>query len=174
MNTEDTLFDGVGKNATVDHVAVQTAFGMMIAATNLFRKLGYTVHPDRKAEGTWGKAIFLVKDGSIPIQLTDSSNDSPISSSENHFGIMVDNPMLLAYSIQNWAHFGGVSATIEEVPGGKYFVSIPEVITIPIELIPNPNVCPDCHGKGTIRRGREGQGFDYDCDTCHGSGKTSN
>lgn len=174
MKTDDVPFEGVGNNACIDHVAVQTAFGMMIAATTLFRKLGYIVHPDRKAEGTWGKAIFMVKDGSIPIQLTDSSNDSPIPNSENHFGIMVDDPWGVAYEIQEWAHLGGVSATPEKVPGGKYFISIPQIITIPIELVPNPDACPTCHGKGTVRRGREGQGFDYDCDTCGGSGQKQN
>lgn len=170
MKTDDTLFEGVGTFSAVDHVAVQTAFGMLIAATTLFKKLGYSVHPTRKAEGEWGKAIFLTKVNSIPIQLTDLSNDSPIPVSENHLAIMVDYPQGASLSIQEWAHRGGVSATIEEVPGGKFFVSLPEIITIPIELVPNPKACSDCHGKGRVQRTLLEGPYPVPCETCHGNG----
>ncbi len=170
MKSDNDLFDGVGQYATVHHVAVQTTFGMMIAATTLFRKLGYTVDPDHKAEGSWGKAIFLVKDGSATIQLTDSVDCSPTIIGENHLAILVDDPFTAAMSIKEWTHFGGVLASIEEVPGGKYFVYAPGVITLPIELVPNPKACPTCHGKCTVRKGREGMGYDEKCPTCKGFG----
>lgn len=171
MKTDNDLFEGVGEYATVDHIAVQTASGMLIAATTLFRKLGYRVDPNHKAEGPWGKAIFLVKDDSIDIQLTDSIDTSSVSSGENHIAITVDDPGTVAFYIREWAHLGGVSGvSIEKVPGGKYFVSIPGIITLPIELVPNPKACPTCHGKGTVRKGREGVGYDEKCPTCKGFG----
>ncbi len=170
MNTDNDLFEWVGQNVTIDHVAVQTAFGMLIAATTLFKKLGYIVDSNHKAQGEWGKAIFLTKVNSISIQLTDSSNDSPIPASENHLAIMVDYPQGASLSIQEWAHRGGVSATIEEVPGGKFFVSLPEIITIPIELVPNPKACSDCHDKGRVQRTLFEGPYPVLCETCHGNG----
>lgn len=166
MNNEK-LFEGVGKTAKIDHVAVQTAFGMLIAATTLFKRLGYEVHPTRKAEGQWGKAIFMVKEGSISIQLTDSSAEELIRPSDNHIGIMVDDPLTVSTNIVNWVRRGGISVDEpESVAGGKYFVWIPEIVTQMIELVPAP--CPECGGTGEVVRGSEGRGFYYLCDTCHG------
>jgi len=138
MTIYDDLFDGVGNSVAVDHVAIHVAFGMLIAATTLFKKLGYTVHPTRKASGDWGKAIFMVKDGSVSIQLTDSANETVIPMNENHFGLTVDEPLTVASAIQEWARRGGVEAEFESVPGGKYFVTIPRILTMPIELVPQP------------------------------------
>ena len=137
MQSDDEVFEGVGPASSVDHVAVQTAFGMLIAATTLFKKLGFTVHPTRMAGGSWGKAIFMIKDGSLPIQLTDSSDPAPVSAGENHFGITVQAPLAVALAIKAWAQFGRVSAEWEAVPGGKYFVTIPAILTMPIELVPS-------------------------------------
>lgn len=167
----DGLFEGVGKCAHVDHVAVQTVYGRLDEATLLFVKLGYRVHPFRKARGVWGKAIFLVKDGSIPIQLTDSSAGLSIPICENHFAVVVDDPFTVSFRIRDWTRHGGVSAEAEEISGGKYFVFLPEVLTMPIELVPNPNICPVCGGKGAIRRVREGMGYDQPCNYCGGSGQ---
>jgi len=165
-----SLFDGVGKNAHVDHVAVQTAFGMMIAAKMLFIQLGYEVHPTRKAEGAWGKAIFMVKKGSIPIQLTDSNSTFPVAVEENHLAIIVDDPATVAMQIYAWAQHGGVEvAQPESVPGGKVFISVTGIITMPIELVPALfKPCPECGGKGEIVRGSEGRGYHYPCPTCKG------
>jgi len=169
MATNNDLFEGVGKSVKVDHVAVQTAFGMMIAAKRIFEKLGFAVHPTRKAEGDWGKAVFMVREGSVSIQVTDSSNETKIVAGENHVGIMVDEPNEVSLAMYAWARRGGLSAEIEEVPGGKYFVSIPEILTMPIELVPSPRiVCPECNGEGEVVIGSEGRGFHYPCNTCKG------
>jgi len=167
----DFLFAGVGNKSHVDHAAIHTAFSMLTFAVALFEKLGYTVHPTRKAEGDWGRAIFLVKKGSIPIQLTDSAKDldSEVWPGENHVAIMVDDPLEVARQIQLWALRQDLRVTYESVPGGKYFVNVFDVITMPIELVPALfKPCPECNGKGEIVRGSEGRGFHYPCPTCGG------
>jgi hypothetical protein len=171
-NMSDTdLFAGVDKNTKVDHIAIHVAFGMLIAATTLFKKLGYKVHPTRKAEGAWGKAIFMVKKGSIPIQLTDSSKDlnSEVWVGDNHVAIVVNDPLVMAKQIQLWAFRGNQEANYEDVSGGKYFVYLPTILTMPIELVPAIfKPCPECGGSGEVIRGSEGRGFHYACPTCCG------
>jgi len=171
MTTNNDLFEGVGDNSSVEHAAIQTAYGMIIPAKEIFRKLGFLVHPTRKAEGDWGKAVFMIKDGSISIQITDSTDETKIVAGENHIGIMVEDPKAVSLAMYTWVRRGGLSAEIEEVPGGKYFVSIPEILTMPIELVPCSRLeCPECRGTGEVVSGSEGRGFHYPCDTCKGKG----
>lgn len=174
MSKEDyDEFEGIGNTGIVDHVAIQTATGMIHGATMLFRKLGFKVDPERIIKGEWGIAVFLTKigQGSIDIQLTDATDTSSVSTGENHVAIMVDDPKTVSQSIQKWGVRIGQPVTIEEVPGDKYFVTMAGLITTAIELVPNPLACSKCRGKGSTREGLfEGQGQDVKCDVCKGYG----
>ena len=130
------LFSGVGSNLGVEHVAIQTAFGQLVRAKILFWKLGYAVSSTRKARGVWGKSILMVKEGSASIQLTDSLDSTPVPLNGNHVAIRVEDPKSVALEIQKWSRAEGLLAGIEEIPKGKYFVVIPGILSIPIELVP--------------------------------------
>lgn len=170
MKTNSDLFEGVGNNSHVEQVAVQTAFGMMIPAKTIFEKLGYSVHPTRKAEKDWGKAVLMVKEGSVSIQLTDFSDEIEVSVGGNCIGIMVDDPKAASLAMYMFGLRGGVSVDREEVPErGVWLITIRSILTQPIALVPNPDVCTECHGKGTVLYGQEGKGYSYPCDACKGS-----
>lgn len=171
----DILFEGVGKHARVEHVAVQTAFGKLQLAAAFFERLGYEIDRIRMVQSSkWGVAVFMTKNGSIPVQLTDANNTNPVAPGENHLAIMVADPSMVSFRIQQWAEEGNMTARVERVPGGKIFVYLSEVLTMPIELVPNPNRCPDCFGEGKKHLYREGADLGLvECSTCNGSGEKS-
>lgn len=133
----DDLFAGVGKSAKVDHVAVEVAFGQLEKVAVLFEKLGYEVDPMRLAQGKWGMGMFMIKDDSITIQLIDANDTTPVAPGGNHLAIRVDDPLAAAVSIGMWLNTVVYKLPIfKHAAGGKIFVYLPSLLTMPIELVP--------------------------------------
>jgi len=108
---------------------------MLAPAVALFIKLGFPIN--RKLKGSWGTSIFMAKTGSAQIQLTDSSDPTSIPQSENHVAIIVENPWLVAQQIKKWAlGLNFTQVAIQKVSGNKCFITLPEILTIDIELVP--------------------------------------
>ena len=137
-NMNDALFDGVGLNSYVDHVCIQVAHGMLIGATTFFERLGFVENKERRIQGSWGSARFLSKDGSIPIQLTESSNLDNPRSVETHIAVAVEDPHTVVSDITDWLHRGGEGEGFEIELAGQdnIFVYIPRLLTVPIEFVP--------------------------------------
>lgn len=164
------MFPGVGVNANIDLVCIKTASLRFATAMLLLRKFGYE-QSKRIPEGYCeGVSVVMVKDGCVSIQLTDPYISLPVVSSENYIRILVDDPETVWLDIKKWTRENGVSAEMKEVPGGILIVSIPEVVNCVVGLVPNPDTCPECRGKGTVLLGCEGQVYDTTCFSCDGAG----
>lgn len=132
-----TVFDGVGVGA-VDHIAIQTVSGMITVATSFFQRLGFIEDQNQRKSGNWGSACFMIKPGSLSIQLIDSVNPMVIPASENHIAIAVEDPEKVVDTIEIWALVIGVNVTVEEFPGEKFFVvTLPQILTVFIEFVPS-------------------------------------
>lgn len=136
MYDNHSVLPGVGGQARVDHVCIQAGNGMLIGATTLFVKLGYIEDIDRRKSGDWGEARFLEKPGSIPVQLTRSSDETTIAAGENHVAIAVENPYEAAVSLVKWLNWAGVDDTAIEEYGRNYFVMVPVLLVQPLEFVP--------------------------------------
>jgi hypothetical protein len=55
---------------------------------------------------------------------------------ENHLAYAVSYPSWAAEQLTNWASAHGLEAWVTPVDGGRYFVSIPEVLPFSIEFVP--------------------------------------
>ncbi len=130
-----SVLPGVGQ-AHVDHVCIQVGPDMIIAATCLFTKLGYVENQPRRKNGEWGEARFMEKLGSIPVQLTLSTDMTVILPGENHVAIAVENPYKAAMSLVEWLNWAGIKDTVVEDYDEKYFVSIPTILVEPLEFVP--------------------------------------
>lgn len=128
-------FDGIN-NIGVDHVAIQTARGMIIGATTLFTKMGYVEDEIRRKEGNWGSSRFMIMGGSIPVQLTDSSDETLVPLGENHVAICVYDPQAAAKELVAWLHWAGMGESVMEKYDDKYFVMIPQLLRQSLEFVP--------------------------------------
>lgn len=131
------IFEGVG-DSRVDHVAIQVVHGKMGVASAILIGLGFIEDHARHQVGDWGEAYFFGRPGSITIQLTDSNDSRDIPPSESHVAIVVDDPLLVANSLEKWAETEPRNLWVErEYSGKNVFMTIPRVFTISFELVPH-------------------------------------
>lgn len=130
-------FEGLG-DVRVNHVCVEVAVGMMIAATTILKKFGYKEDPSRRIAGDLFSARFMVRPGSIDIQLTEPAEENSEMAIESHLALEVENPKLVVDAIERLLSRTATDQglEIEAVGGGKYFVTMPRFFMIPIELVP--------------------------------------
>jgi len=162
------LFPGVGIDANVDHVCVETAFNKFNTVILFFRKLGYEIG-ERNKKLDCKQSATMVKEGCVSIQLRESIPSLRVLSFENHIGILVDDPKRVWQGIMKWADKNGISVEMAELQKGKMYISIPEVVGCVFELV-STDVCPECGGLGKVIRGCDGQSYYEFCLTCNGHG----
>lgn len=139
FNLDELIFLGVGNKSGVDHVAVEVTYGMLIAATTLFQKLGFKEDKARRVETDSGRSRFMTREGSITIKLTEPIAAPPARRPTNtHVAIRVDFPITVANMIERWGYRGAQEVRLEQVGNGKILVTIYSILTVPIELVPSP------------------------------------
>lgn len=161
------MFPGVGIYANVDHVCLETTFLKFQAAILFLRKFGYELGMEQ-VEETSGVSVLMVKEGCVSIQVRESPKLLRFLPNENHIGFLVDDPEKVWQAIKKWAAENGLSTALEMDIRGVLCVSIPEVFNQAIELVANPNACPECHASGVVILGCEGQSYETTCLLCDG------
>lgn len=162
------MFPGVGIYANVDHVCLETTFLKFQTAILFLRKFGYELGTRTQEESCGLLSATMVKEGCVSIQLRESTKLLQVLSNENNIGVLVDDPERVWRSIFRWTHENRLSMEMEKGSKGVIFVSIPEIVNLVIELVPNPNSCPECHASGTVILGCEGQPYETTCFLCDG------
>lgn len=121
-----------------DHIAIQVATNRLATAVNLFIKFGYVEDIERRIVGDWGEARFVVKQGSIPIQLTlpKEQQNWPFTQSECHIALQVDDPRKVSAGVSLWAQEAGISTNIDTLGDQRIVLTLPNLLMVSIELVP--------------------------------------
>jgi len=139
-----SISDQVGLTL-VDHYTMSVQPGKLGVAVAFFTRLlgHWHENKERQVVSFWGKACFVELDSPIGkqcIQLTEPDNNRthiPMDS-VHHIAFAVHDPELAAKKVVDFFNSTGFSpeSTMEELPGGKYWVEIPMVFATPIEFTP--------------------------------------
>jgi len=130
--------------ALVDHYTMSVQPGKIGMAVSFFTSLGHWhENKERRVAGYWGIARFVEpNDPTVKqcIQLTEPENNHmhiPMDS-VHHIALAVHNPELAAREVVTvWNSTESPhKSTMEELPGGKYWVEIPMIFATPIEFTP--------------------------------------
>jgi catechol 2,3-dioxygenase-like lactoylglutathione lyase family enzyme len=126
-----------------DHYALRVQPGRMTAAVAFFTELlGFWVEvKEDGVKADWGEARFVEPTLSMDrlrVQLSEPKGECPIFVDENHhIALSVKNPKLAAESIVEYFDQQGLRpSSAEELSGGKWWVTIPDIFVTPIEFVP--------------------------------------
>jgi len=134
----ETLRTLVG-DLVLDHVALAVQPGRMITAVALFvEQFGWTEDEGAAVSGDWGKARFVCPPGGgVRLQLSEPADlEYGVRLPNVHPAFRVFDPIAAARAMVAWCHRGGIEGTREELPGGKWFVYLPDIFAVAIELVP--------------------------------------
>jgi len=122
----------------IDHFAITCQPGRIITAVAFFtEQFGWFEDKKAKKEGDWGVARFVVSPFGFRLQITEpASGEYGNIYPETHLAFKVFDPKLAAEAICDWAYRGGIGAKPEEITGGKWFVTLPDIFKVEIELVP--------------------------------------
>lgn len=121
----------------VEHISLWINTGHMADATNLFRRLGWKVWPNRSANWDSGLAMFVYPpEGGVYIQFTEETSQmAGDNGSASHFALAGDVNETLA-TIRAWCDEYNYDLNLEDVGGGKQMITIPFLFQGAIELVP--------------------------------------
>lgn len=127
--------------AKPNHAAFRVRRGQMKNALDFFQEvLGWDVS-DRIVSGEWGEARFVLpsRGADFSVQLTDYFDhaDRAVTYSGTHLGLTVNNAIMTAAKILEWAKEQNISCRVEPAneEKSKWFVGLPDWFTFEFEFI---------------------------------------
>lgn len=124
--------------ACFDHIAIACQPGRMRTAVAFFtEQFGWQEDQKALVEGDWGVARFVETPFGVRLQITEPAGAAYGETYPDiHLALKVFDPARAAEAIQDWAHRGGIRSYYETAPGGKFFVLLPDIFRVEIELVP--------------------------------------
>ncbi len=136
--SKTNIADTVG-NAKIDHFALLVQPGKMDIAVSFFvDEFGWDELADKRTDAAWGRVCFLepyIRSTAI-LQLTELAADEPWGILPGvHLGLKVYDAKVAAHAVRMWAAHRSVRCQVEELQGGKWFVTLPYIFAAKIEFV---------------------------------------
>lgn len=134
------LWKGIG-SGQINHFAILVQKGRLGSAMQLFtRELGWIENISRRISGEWGEARFVRPPGTpmFTVQLTELAQQDASVLPGDHIALAFEEPDKAASLVKEWAVYLGFPCDVEEVPGGKFFVSLHGIFRTQFEFVPFP------------------------------------